>query len=256
MLCLLLFLVYVRVMAKLNQVVAIEKGVKTRVHAFLTDAYKKFQKSSLFSGLTRQYLKKDEEGEHFPDESVRVQYSGETLLAEIATNMTELLDVTAQKDWANCEAKADVVVDGNVLLAGVPSTYLLFLEKQLNDLKDELSKLPILDPAHEWHQDSSLGQWRTTPTMTHKTKKMPKVIVRYEATEHHPAQTELVHTDEIVGYWSSTLLSGAMPVVRVQELQTRLQKIIKAVKFARESANESFAPQVSVGDKLFKYLLQ
>jgi hypothetical protein len=31
---------------------------------------------------------------------------------------------TATKDWANCVAKADVKVDGTVLLEGVPATYL------------------------------------------------------------------------------------------------------------------------------------
>jgi hypothetical protein len=107
-------------MAKLNQVIAIEKGVKARVFGFLSNTYKAFQKPALFNGLSRQYQKKDEDGEDYPPEHVRVQMSAEALIAEIGEQMTELFDITAQKDWANCEARANVEVDGHVLIEDAP----------------------------------------------------------------------------------------------------------------------------------------
>lgn len=48
--------------------------------------------------------------------------------------MPWLFDVTATKDWANCEARADVTVDGWVLVSAVPVSCLLFLEKRLTDI--------------------------------------------------------------------------------------------------------------------------
>ena len=241
---------------KLNQVIAIEKGVKSRIYAFLSSTYKAFQKPALFNGLSRQYQKRDEDGEDYPPENTRVQMNAATVLGEIAENMTELLDVTAQKDWANCKATADLVVDGRVLISAAPATYLLFLEKQLSDLKDELNKIPELDPAHDWSLDVATSLFKSKPTQTSKTKKIPKVIVKYEATEHHPAQTEIVNVDEVIGTWQTVIHSGALPVPRKKALQKRLQTLIKAVKYAREAANEAAAPQQRVGDAIFGYIMR
>lgn len=240
---------------RLNQVIAIEKGVKSRVYAFLSSTYKAFQKPALFNGLSRKYQKRDEDGEDYPAENTRVVMNAESTLHEIAENMTELLDITAQKDWANCTAKADIIVEGQKLAKDVPATYLLFLEKQLSDLKDELNKVPELDPAHEWALDDATHLYKSQPTQTSKTKKVPRVIVKYEATEHHPAQTELVNVDEVVGAWQTVLHSGALPAPRKKELQKRLQALIKAVKFARESANNTEAPEEAMGSAIFAYLL-
>ncbi|WP_084483784.1 DUF7873 family protein [Nocardia anaemiae] len=45
--------------------------------------------------------------------------------AAVVTRASRLFDVTAAKDWANCEVKADVRVDEEALLAAVPVSYLL-----------------------------------------------------------------------------------------------------------------------------------
>ena len=49
-------------MTKLNQVIAIEKGVKARVHGAVSEFYKIIQKFPLFEGVIRVYKKKDDEG--------------------------------------------------------------------------------------------------------------------------------------------------------------------------------------------------
>lgn len=41
-----------------------------------------------------------------------------------------MFDVVATQDFANCQAKADVMVEGRVLIKDAPVTHLLFLEKQ------------------------------------------------------------------------------------------------------------------------------
>ena len=50
--------------------------------------------------------------------------------------------VLATQDFANCQAKANVVVDGQTILKEVPVTHLLFLEKQLVDLRTFIDGLP------------------------------------------------------------------------------------------------------------------
>jgi hypothetical protein len=99
-------------MPKLNQIVAIEKSVKSRIYGEITEMHKLSQKPDLFSGFSKQYRKKDEEGEDYPPEQKRVQILADEQLASAAKLLTELFDVTATKDWANCRAVADVEIDG------------------------------------------------------------------------------------------------------------------------------------------------
>ena len=235
--------------AKLNQIIAIEKGVKGTSFQELTEAHHLLQKPSLLAGLSRTYQPKDEEGEQF----TRVQASAETVIKDTAKILTKLFDITAAKDWANCQARADIVVDGRTLAADVPATYLLFLEKQLVDMHTFIRKLPTLDPSETWAFDSSADAYVTEAVQTAKTKKVPRNHVKAEATEKHPAQVETYMEDIIVGYWKTIKFSGALPASRVKELLDRVDKLQQAVKYAREEANSIEAPDKRVGDSLFGY---
>lgn len=107
-------------MPKLNQIVAVEKSVKSRVYGDFTELHKASQKAELFSGFSKNYRKRDEEGEDYPPESKRVQLESEGVLNQVAKLLSELFDVTATKDFANCGAFADVIVDGQTLIPRAP----------------------------------------------------------------------------------------------------------------------------------------
>ncbi len=243
-------------MAKLNQIIAVEKGVKSRSFQDLTEAHQSVQKPALLVGLSRTYQPKDEEGEQLPPESTKVQIRAEDVLRQMGTTLTRLFDVTATKDATNCLATANVTVDDTVLLADVPVTYLLFLEKQLTDLHTFVKKLPVLDAAESWVFSDSADCWSTEPVRTIRTRKVPRNHVKAEATEKHPAQVEVYHEDIPVGYWTTVKFSGALPAKRVSELLDRVEKLQHAVKFAREEANSSEALDRRVGDKIFGYLFR
>ena len=239
---------------KLSQIIAIEKGVKSKSYAELTQAHHDVQKQPLLTGLSRTYQPKDEDGEQLPPESTRVQVKAEDVLRQIATGLTRLFDVTATKDWANCVARADVVVEGTTLLRDVPVSYLLFLEKQLTDLHTFIKKLPKLDAAESWTFNESADCWSTDPVRTIRTKKVPRNHVKAEATDKHPAQVEVYYEDVAIGYWTQTKFSGALPAQRVNELVERVEKLSQAVKFAREEANTFEVTDQRVGDAVFGYL--
>ncbi|WP_242907154.1 DUF7873 family protein [Actinomadura terrae] len=241
-------------MTKLNQIIAVEKGTKSRAQRELTDIHHRIQKTPLLSGISRTYQPLDDEGEQLPPESTRVQVKAEEALADAAKALTRLFDVTATKDWANCDARADVVVDGRTIVADVPVSYLLFLEKQLTDLHTFVDKLPVLDAAESWTFDESADVWRTEPVKTTRTKKIPRAHVLYEATTEHPAQVETYTEDVIVGTWTKTAFSGALPARRVNELRERVTKLQAAVKFAREEANGAEVTDRKIGDAVFGYL--
>lgn len=242
-------------MAKLNQIIAVEKGVKARAQRDVTDAYHGIQKTALLSGISRTYQPRDEEGEHLPPESTRVQVKAEEVLKQAAASLTKLFDVVATKDWANCEARADIVVDGRVIVSDVPVSYLLFLEKQLTDLHAFVDKLPVLDPSETWTFDEPADVWRTDPVGTARTKKIPRNHVLAQATDKHPAQVQMYTEDVVAGTWTKVTFSGAMPARRVNELRDRVVKLQHAVKYAREEANSFEATDREVGERLFAYLL-
>ena len=239
---------------KLNQIIAVEKGVKAKATRDFTDAHHIVQKTPLLSGISRTYQPKDDDGDQLPPESTQVQVRAGDVLEDVATCLTRLFDITLTKDTANAFAAADLKVDGQVIANNVPVTYLLFLEKQLVDLRTFMVKLPTLDPAETWSPDPS-GAWVAEPAQTAKTKKVPHNHVKAEATQHHPAQVEMWYEDTTVGYWTTKKFSGALPALRVQALVARVDALTEAVKYAREEANSTEVADAHIGKKVFEYLL-
>jgi hypothetical protein len=240
---------------KLNQVLAIEKATKGRVASELTDLHHALQKPALLTGFAKTYQKKDEDGDDHPPERQKVQVVAGEMLRRAGRLMMELFDVTATKDWANCQAKADVVIDGRVIVEGAPATFLLFVEKQLTDLNTFVSKIPVLDPAEDWAFDEAANIYKTDAVQTTRTKKVQRPIVLYGATKEHPAQTQLITEDVSVGTWVTIKHSGALPAPQKDALLERIRRLAEAVKFAREQANATEATRKDVGQRLLDYLL-
>ena len=243
-------------MAKLNQIIAVEKGIKSRVYSDLTGLNKMVQKPDLFNGLVKKYEKKDDESEDLPGEKKRVQLTVKEVLRNMENSMSELMTVTARKDYTNCEAKADVVVNEKVLVPQAPVSYLLFLEKTLTDVRTFVGNLPVLDEAETWNFDKNSGLYNTEPTKTHRTKKVQKPIVLYAHSAEHPAQTQLITEDIIAGYWNQVKQSGATPKTQKQVMTEKVDALLRAVKEAREAANiheEVKSPEVGVA--IFDYIL-
>ncbi|HVI39525.1 MAG TPA: hypothetical protein VM577_02605 [Anaerovoracaceae bacterium] len=242
-------------MPKLNQIIAIEKGTKSQTTRDLTDAHQALQKAALLSGISRTYRPRDEEnGEKLPAENTRVQVRATDMIRKASEVLTKLFDVTATKDVANCNARADVIVDGLTIMKDAPVTYLLFLEKQLVDLHTFVKKLPVLDPSEDWHRDASTDSWATEPAFSVKTKKIPRNHVKAEATDKHPAQVEVYHEDIVVGEYKTIKFSGSVPQKDVNHFLTRVERLQEAVKFARETANGVEVQDQKVGKAIFDYI--
>lgn len=226
-----------KTLSKLNQLLAVSKTVKNDTHRAVTSAYQNMQKLPLLSGIVRTYASNEDGGEQLPAESQHVQLKVDAVLADVKKALMRLFDVTGNIDDTNCYARADIVVDDVVILANVPATHLLFLEKQLTDLRTLITKLPVLDTQYVWHFDGNLDCYVTEPRTTSRTKKVPRVIVAYQATDRHPAQTSIIQEDVISGYWTTRNLSGAMRQIDVGILLGRVTVLHEAVKKAREAAN-------------------
>ena len=242
-------------MAKLNQLLAIQKTVKAETSGAVTAAYHALQKTPLLAGIARNYAPKDDDGDKLPPESTKVQVRVEAELAKVERALVRLFDVTASIDVTNTDAHAKVVIDGVELTPELPVTTLLFLEKQLTDMHTIVKKLPVLDPSEDWSYNETVDAFSTAPVGTVRTKKIPRNHVKAAATDKHPAQVELYYEDVIVGQWSTVKFSGSVPQHRVNGMVDRVEKLQKAVKFAREEANATTVVDVKIGDTLLDYVL-
>lgn len=241
-------------MAKLNQIIAVQAGKKSQAKETLTEAYHKLKKPELLMGLVRTYQPRDDGGEPQPDERKMVQLKVNELIAQVSRDLVEMFDVVATQDWANAQAKADVVVDGRPVLFNVPVTHLLFLEKQVIDLRTFVEALPVLDTAEDWEYRAESDCHVSAPARSNRTKKVPRNHIKYEATKEHPAQVEMYMEDVWVGTWTTTKFSGAIPAAARNAMLERVRKLLDAVKSAREEANALEVKPQKVGTALLGYI--
>lgn len=239
---------------KLNQIIAILPSVKAEATKAKTTTHRILEKTDLFNGLSRTYEPREEEGYVYPSETQPVQLKYTDILNRFANDCKKLFDDAATQDWANSQAKADIVVDGNVILKDAPVSYLLFLEKQLADIKTFVTAIPERDINEEWKLDEDRGFWVTEPRYTTKTKKITKPITLYEATKEHPAQVTTVSEDVVEGKWKAVKFTGAISKTQKDELLEKVRKVTEAVIFAREEANSIQVEQKKVAQPLFNYL--
>lgn len=244
---------------KLNQILAVEKGLKSQGYGDFTKMHQSLQKTEPLSGISRTYQPLKEDGEKFPAESTQVQIRVKSVIADVKSKLNQLFDVVATKDFGNCDAKADIVIDADTdnpvtLFQSVPVSYLLWLEKQLNDMWTFAKGLPILSSTEQWKWDDAQNCWATEAFQTAKSKKISKPLVKYEATKEHPAQVEMVTEDELVGNWTTRKFSGAIQTKEVETIKENIQKLQKAVKFARENANSTEIQQVKIGEKILGFV--
>ena len=241
---------------KLGQIIAIEKGAKSKFCSVTSELYKLMQKNDLFVGLQKKYRPLNEsDTETLPEDKKKVQLTVPEVLKKTKDECINYFNITARKDWSNSRAFADIEVDGQKIIENAPMPFILFLEKQLVDLRTMVEKLPLLDEAEDWSKDENTNLFKTGTVSTHRTKKVSKVVVLYPATEQHPAQTSLVNEDVIAGYWDTVKHSGAIPKPQREAMVARIDALLQAVKIAREQANSTEELATSnVGSAIFNYL--
>ena len=244
-------------LVKLNQIVAVEKGAKERVHKELTTLYQSMNKVEPMSGISREYRPVSDDGEKLPPENKYVQVNVMDKLARMRAILTDIFDITLTKDFANTVAVADVIVDGVVILSQVPATHLLYLEKQLVDVRTVLAALPKLDPAEKWTWDEQQGFFKSDPVQTSRSKKTTEwVVVPGSGVPEKGVAPQIkeVSNDVLAGYWTTVKFSATMEPTRIAELVQKTETLLRAVKFAREQANTTEVEQKKEGSAIFDFI--
>lgn len=235
-------------MARLHQLLPVRRSIQETTAKALREAQQGLAHRDWLEGLSRTFQPRTE-GDPARSPEVKIaQLNAADVLALVQENLVQLLDITATTELGNTTAKADVKIDGNVLIHQAPVGLLMFLEGRIAEWEKLVEGLPTLDPAMNWHRDeTTAGMWKSDPQGQESTRKITKPVVMYPHSEHHPAQVKEVSEDVITGTWTTVKFSGALPADRVRAIQDRLVQLRQAVLHAREEANSVEAPQQHVG---------
>lgn len=241
----------------LNQIIAVEPGAKKRLEESVTELYKSVQKAAAFGGMTRTYQPfNDEDPEKLPAEEKLCEQRVWDVSDKFSDLMRNILNISLTKESGNCDpnARADVVVDGVVLVENAPVTFLMALEKKLVDIRTFINHLPTLSPGMVWEWDNVSNSYVTPENIKYRTRKTVSFVIAAEATEHHPAQVKEVSRDESIGQFKEKYLSCAIPRNKKELALERVNKILDATKAAREKANSVTVEQKQVPDHMFNLI--
>ena len=247
-------------MAKLHELLAVEGQLDGTAKKILAEAGQTFsKKADHFQGFQRIYtpFTAGIENELPSEEKAMVTTVGDKLEYTFEA-VVEWLDAVLQKERTNQDACADIVIDDTILATDIPATFLLGLEAKLKEIRETLEHIPTLAPGIVWEADPTQGKgvYRMKNAQERmRTQKITKPIVLYAATDKHPAQVKEVTEDVAIGKYIETHLSGMISPADKSDLLGRIDKLTRAVKQARQRANNTDVVSVKIGSTLAGYIL-
>lgn len=246
-------------MAKLHELLAVESDLEKVYGQILEETRTNFTKhTERYFGFQQRVELFDEEAPDEPDQNKEMDDTVPRKLEYTAEHVVRYLDAVLQKEKTNQTAVGDIVVDGTVIAKDVPATFLLGLENKLKNIRDKVYKaIPTLQPGVKWERDESLGAdvyKKAYPDEKFRTKKVRKNHVLAEATEKHPAQVEVYTEDEKVARLVTNTWCGMISSAEKSALLGRIDKLLYAVKKARQRANMTKVVDTTIGKELFEYI--
>ena len=198
----------------------------------------------------------------------KISAAAETTSRELVTTVDDKLRYTfehlvryvnaeAQRDAANQVAKADVVVEGRVILRDMPGTWLLGMEKRMAEWRNALVVIPTLAPGERWVKDDQRGKnvWTHEAKKSIRTRKTVNHKILVQPTKEHPAQIEKWNEDVPCGTWIQTEWAGMMTPAEKSALLARFDALSRAIVEARMRANCVEVPDLRPGDALAAWII-
>lgn len=241
---------------KLYELLAVEQDRKHKGYQAIGETRKAFAKADVqFDGMLKRYIPLEENAEQVPDEQRAMLTTVRQKLEQTLAIVAKGLNANLAKEETNASgtARAELVVEDQSF-GEFSATSLLALEGHLQKLRELYAALPVLDTAKKWIFNEQEGIYQTEPEVKFRSVKRPKVVVKYEATKEHPAQTELLNLDFQVGKYETIYSSGKITVAQKALLLSRVNTFLEAVKIARSRANTVEVQKVELAEELFTFL--
>lgn len=244
---------------KLHELLAVESNLETQAAKVRSDLANTFEKKRhLFEEKRSLFTPHAEGGQQVVENQSDLQSTVAKELAWVRPHIARSWDASYRVAEANMSARADIVLeDGTVIAKDVPATSLLELQKRMAEMLSLAQAIPTLDPAKGFRPDEQRGQhiYKAREVRKNRTTKQPRVIVKYEATKEHPAQTELFNVDVAIGVIEEQEWSGMMTPAEKADVLDRIEKLARAVRSARSRANEAPVDrEKKIADSLLTYI--
>lgn len=246
-------------MGKLHELLAVEVDSKKASDRLVAESIKTFKKENLFTGSVKRTEMFDEEEAKIPDEVLKLETTVDENLKYSLNALVKYWDIVAQKDASNMEANSDVIIDDKVIISDVPSTTLLGMEKKLNELRNLFNAIPTLPPGINWVIDESQekkGVYRNANDLeTLKTVKDIEFRSIAKATPNHAEQIAQVNTTKNIGKFITTKWSSMLTPYEKARRISNLDKLVGAVKKARQRANNVETKKIKIGKELIDFIM-
>lgn len=250
--------------SKLHELLAVKPTRESEADSLLKDHTAKFKGELHLFQKTKTVFEPAAETEGSTAKSVVEEDT--TLVTTVKRELdfvldkfTECVDLLFTIDVANASAIADIVLaDGSVLAKDVPATFLVHLEKRLNQVLAMAQTMATADPAAGFALDASMGAnvLQALPIVRKRTAKVEEYITIAQATDKHPAQVAKITKDVITGTLTTSKWSALPTVHQKSEMIKRIVAVKEAVIQARARANCYEAQQRKIFGGMVAYFAE
>lgn len=245
---------------KLHELLAVEADLQNTAKSQMDEVVVAFtKKTEHFRGLLTklEYFDEARAKENLTEEKVLVTTVSERLKYALRY-VGNYYDALLKKEATNQHARADLIVNDQVMATDVPATFLLGMETRLKGLREAILVIPTLDPGLGWTPDASAKLpeiFNAPPQVRNRTEKRVRPVVLYEATDKHPAQVKEVTEDVVVATITAFNTSGMWTPLHKATVIANVDTLIIAVKKARQRANSVEVVGEKIASKMIDFIL-
>jgi hypothetical protein len=251
-------------MAKLHELLAVKPTREGETDALVKDHAKKFKADLHLFGKVKKVFEPatEETGGKTPEPVVEEDTVLVTTLAKelafVLGKFADCMDLLYMIDVGNVVAREDVVLGARTFATGVPATFLVHVEKRLNQILDLATGMATADPAAGYAPDASMGAnvLKAEPIRRSRTAKVESYMSVAKATDKHPEQVVKVTKDVVTGHLTTTNWTSLPTVDQKSQMISRIVALKDAVAQARARANcVDVAPQKMFGE-MVAYIME
>lgn len=231
------------IMGQLHELLAVHDDRRNKARALTEETHHVFTKQRhLFVGFNKWVTAYDESRAAelaAPEEKKITTTVPDRLAYMFNQGIRPLLEVAEAIDRTNCNAKADLIVDGKIIGKDLPAVTLLSLGKEIERWLNVFKEAPTLDSGTAWTKAENEGKhvYQATLPVRKRSEKKTNHQVIVPATDRHPAQVSQTVQDVAIADINEISFCGNLSSADKAELLDRTEKLLAAVKVARQRAN-------------------
>ena len=248
-------------MTQLHEILAVEgdlRGTKDKIKEETIHTFK--DKQAHFYGRLKTLKMFDDtrqDEEAGSEERKELVTTVHDKLKYMSKAFAKFWDVKLKKETGNQQATSDVIINGEVFAKDLPVTFLLGMEEELKQLRKVYDTIPTLQPGIDWESDTQKGEhiYKTKcPIIRHKTEQIIAYKIIVPATKEHPAQVREWSEQKPVGNYTENTWSGMLTPVGKSRMLSNLDIMLRAIKKARQRANNQKLTDDKIGATVFNFI--